>query len=169
MANEYEIESNLFLENNSEFHFGKSRLEVLARAVLMGPLLSLCLSAAPAHRPKLNPVQWNLSNAPEPVAPGSTIVLWLHAEIAPGYHLYSLTTPDGGPIRTTLSLQDTSQVETVSVFQPKPDRHNDPNLNVPVETFTGSTDFPIQVKIRKDAAPGAVSLIVRADIRPAAM
>ena len=135
----------------------KNLLGAVPRTSFAGLFLLVCLSAAP----KLNPVQWSLSAVPGTVSPGSTIVLRLHADIAPGYHLYSLTTPAGGPIRTMLSIKDDSVLGNVRLYQPSPDRHNDPNLNVPVETFSGPTDFPVEVKIKSDAAPGSTSLVAQ--------
>ncbi len=134
--------------------FPKNLLRIVSRACFVNLFLLVCLGAAP----KLNPVQWSLSAAPEPVSPGSTVVLRLHADIAPGYHLYSLTTPKGGPIRTTLSLKDSPAFEDARMYQSSPDRHNDPNLNVPVEIFSGPTDFPIQAKIKPDAVFGTAIL-----------
>ena len=141
--------------------FPRGLLRSVPRAWFVSFFLLVSPNAAPAHGPKLNPVQWSLSAAPEPVSPGSTIVVRLHADIAPGYHLYPLTTPKGSPIQTTFSLRDDSVFDNVRVYQPSPDRHNDPNLNVPVETFSGPTDFPIQVKIKQSPAVGAIALVAQ--------
>ena len=123
--------------------------------------LGLGLSAVSGSSPKLHPVQWQLSGASQPVAPGSTIVVHLHADVTAGYHLYSLTTPAGGPIATTISIENSVAVTGPQVYQPTPNRHNDPNLNVPVETFSGLTDFPILLKVNKDADSGAATIVAQ--------
>ena len=50
-------------------------------------LLVLCaaLTVSPLHAVNLNPVEWSLHAEHEKVAPGSTVVLGLHAQIADGY------------------------------------------------------------------------------------
>ncbi len=144
-----------------KFDFLKILPALTVRALVACFYLSLYLNAAPSRGPKLNPVQWSLSAAEQPVSPGSTVVLHLHADIAAGYHLYSLTTPAGGPIPTTIFLKNASGLAQVRVYQPAPNRHNDPNLNVPVETFSGPTDFPIQVKVKKDAAVGSMAVVAQ--------
>ena len=66
------------------------------RSALAG-LLAVCsaMMVSPLYAINLNPIEWSLHAQHEKTAPGSTIVLRLHAEIADGYHLYSLTTPAG--------------------------------------------------------------------------
>ena len=88
------------------------------------------------------------------MAPGSALRLRLHAQIADGYQLYSFTTPPGGPIKTTASVRADSHTEGFAIYQPKPDRHQDPTLNLPVETFQGGVDFLASGELSKKAAPG---------------
>jgi thiol:disulfide interchange protein DsbD len=87
----------------------------------------------------------------------------LHAAIADGYHLYSFTTPAGGPIKTTASFHSNSDIKDLRVYQPRPDRHQDPTLNVPVETFQSGVDFLVSGELPKDATPG--DEIVTASVR----
>jgi Disulphide bond corrector protein DsbC len=118
-------------------------------------VLVLCIATmSPLWASRLNPVSWSLQAQREVVAPGATVVLRLHAQIEDGYHLYSFTTPAGGPIRTTASLQSNSAIGMFRVYQPAPDRHRDPNLNVPVETFHRGVDFLLRATIANDAAAG---------------
>lgn len=55
---------------------------------------------------KDDPVQWTLQPAKgfERVRAGAKIWLEFKATVEPGWHLYSPTTPPGGPIATTISL-----------------------------------------------------------------
>ncbi len=127
--------------------------------------LVLCAAviASPLYARNLNPVQWSLHAEQEKVAPGSTVALRLHAQIADGYHLYSFTTPAGGPKKTTASVQANPDIENFRVYQPKPDRHQDPNLNVPVETFGGGVDFFVSGELPKNAA--TADALVTASVR----
>ena len=71
-----------------------------------------CIAAiGPLYANRLNPVSWSFQAEQEKVAPGSTVMLRLHAQIADGYHLYSFTTPDGGPIKTRAWLQTSPDIK----------------------------------------------------------
>jgi thiol:disulfide interchange protein len=125
-------------------------------------ILLLCIAGVnPAFASRLNPVSWALQAQPQMAAPGSTIVLRLHAQIEEGYHLYSFTTPAGGPIKTTASLQSGPDFKAVGTYQATPDRHVDPNLNVPVETFANGVDFLVRTAIGADASSGEKMLAVK--------
>lgn len=130
-----------------------------------GRLLVLCaaMTVSPLCAVNLNPVEWSLRAEHQAVPPGSTVVLRLHAEIADGYHLYSFTTPSGGPIKTTASFRANSDIKDLRVYQPEPDRHQDPTLNVPVETFQSRVDFLVRGELPKNAGPG--DAIVTASVR----
>jgi thiol:disulfide interchange protein DsbD len=126
-------------------------------------VLALGLFIRPAEAVNLDPVQWTLTAEPATVAPGTTTVLRLHALIDPEYHLYSLTTPKGGPIQTTVALAESAGIEITAVYQPQPRRLHDPTLGVMVEVFTGSVDFLVPVKVKDGLADGprAIALEVR--------
>lgn len=109
----------------------------------------------------LNPVQWRLSADASEVPPGAKFLLRLDAEVAPGFHLYSLTTPRGGPIRTTIQLVENPIVQQSSVFQPRPQRRDDPTFGIPVELFSGSTIFLIPVTLKSGTAVGSRTLTAR--------
>ncbi len=136
----------------------KHKLTAGTASVCLGS--ALLLGAAPGHGPKLNPVAWSLSAGSGSFAPGSTVVLHLHAQVADDYHLYSLTTPSGGPIKTVIGLTGEPGLDQVRVFQPAPKRYNDPVLGIPVETFSGTVDFPIEVHLAKSLAAGSRMITV---------
>jgi hypothetical protein len=138
---------------------GFSKVNVLASVFV----LCAGLTGSQLHARNLDPVKWSLHPQQEKLAPGSAVVLRLHAKIADGFHLYSFTTPGGGPLKTVASLQANSNVKNLLIYQPKPDRHTDPTFNVPVETFQGSVDFLVTGELRRNAPPG--DTIVQASIR----
>jgi thiol:disulfide interchange protein len=107
---------------------------------------------------KLDPVQWTLTSDVTKAPPGSTVPLRLTAKLEPGWHLYSLTTPPGGPIPTTAALADSASIEKVVLYQPKPERKLDPNFGVDTETFFNEAAFWVTAELKKDASAGAVEL-----------
>src|SRR5438067_2774530 len=113
------------------------------------------LAAANLAAQKLDPVQWTLTTDAAKARPGSTVPLKLTAKIDPGWHLYSLTTPQGGkdgsPIQTTAKLAENPAIESSTVFQPKPERKFDPSFGIDIETYSGETAFWTSAKLKGDA------------------
>lgn len=105
-----------------------------------------------------DPVQWSLAPEATSVAPGGTVLARLTATLEPGWHLYSPTTPKGGPIPTTLALADSPAIAAVHIYEPKPDRRFDPNFQLDTETFEKEAVFLLSIEFRKDAPAGAIGL-----------
>ena len=125
-------------------------------------LLTTLVAATPGFAEKLDPAKWSLELDATAVAPGSKILAQLKANIEPGWHLYSLTTPAGGPIATTVRVADNAAVSGFRVFQPEPKRIFDTNFNLELQTYEGQPVFLIEVETKKDAAPGATQIIAEA-------
>src|SRR4051812_31902066 len=102
---------------------------------------------------KEDPVSWTLSpeNNRQVVAPGSKAYLGLQAKIEPGWHLYSPTTPPGGPIVTKIAVTPSPALSAVRLYRPQPVRKLDPNFNIDTETYTETARFLIEA----DAAASA--------------
>src|SRR4051812_41696504 len=105
--------------------------QLLAVALLTATLLSA---------QSRNPVQWTT----EPV-PGSPTRVTLQATMEPGWHIYALTSPAGGPTPTTIKLSDTKVASEIKLYQPKPSIKFDPNFNLNVEAFEGSVRFLVAI------------------------
>ena len=111
-------------------------------------------SATPEH------VHWMLQFDGRPVAPGAKVVGKLTATVDTGWHLYSLTTPPG-PIATTLTVTPNAAIDSVHLYQPKPERKYDPNFQADTETYEGSAEFLIELAVKREATPGAISVEVK--------
>jgi len=122
--------------------------------------LTLCiwLATVGVASAKLDPAHWSLELQPTAAPPGSKILARLEAKLDPGWHLYSPTTPRGGPNPTTIHVAENPAVATFRVFEPSPKRAFDPNFNLDTETYEGSAAFLVEVELKKDAAPGTTQL-----------
>ena len=118
----------------------------------------ILLFAAGLAAQRLDPVQWTLSSSVDKAPPGATVTLQLTAKLDEGWHLYSLTTPKGGPIPTTAALAESPAIASSKLFEPKPDRKFDPNFGVDTETYQKEAVFWIEAVVKKDAASGPVDL-----------
>src|SRR5260370_18166368 len=85
----------------------------LVRAFLLA--LGLFLENGSARAEKLDPAKWSLELQPTAAAPSSKVVARLSAKIEPGWHLYSLTPPAGGPIPTPIPLAHNPHVPPLPV------------------------------------------------------
>lgn len=126
-------------------------------------LLALVLASLPALPQRLDPIKWSMTLEPAAAAPGGKALARLEARMQPGWHLYSLTTPKGGPIPTTIRLAENPVVAAFQVYQPRPVRAFDKNFNLDTETYGESALFLVEVDVKPDAAPGAVD--VTAEVR----
>ncbi len=122
--------------------------------------LWLCAAGAGASQP-LNPVQWSLGLEPARAAPGSRVLARLSARVEPGWHLYSLSTPNGGPLPTTIALAPHAAVSSVRTYQPAPTRTFDPNFNLETETYEKQADFLLEAALDAGASAGVVELEAR--------
>jgi thiol:disulfide interchange protein DsbD len=106
-------------------------------------------------------VHWRLETV-QAAAPGSKFLAKLTATIDSGWHLYSLTTPQPGPIATKLKMQDDGKtLAAYRVFQPKPEVKFDPNFNRDTETYLDSAVFLVEVELKKSAAEAPFELVAQ--------
>ena len=116
----------------------------------------LLLSLASLRAAVEDPVQWTLALDSKAASPGSHILARFAATVQPGWHVYSLTTPPG-PIPTTVTIADNPAVAGFKVYQPKPERIQDPSFGV-TETFSNAVTLLLDVELKKDAPPGPVDI-----------
>ncbi|HJP58436.1 MAG TPA: protein-disulfide reductase DsbD N-terminal domain-containing protein [Gemmatimonadaceae bacterium] len=106
----------------------------------------------------LKPVRWSLVGgaSPREVAAGRTVPITVQADIAKGWHIYSLTQQPGGPIPLRIAVQGAPDVSVRGLIQaPKPDKYFDKNFGMTTELYSGKPRFTIPVGITGRAAKGA--------------
>ena len=116
----------------------------------------LFLLAVSAFGQVVDPVSWSM--APATGAPGGKAVVRLTAKLGEGWHLYSPTTPKGGPIPTSIALAESPVIESYKLFQPKPERKADANFGIDTETFGGEVVFFFEASLKPAAAVGPAEL-----------
>jgi thiol:disulfide interchange protein len=115
--------------------------------VLSALALPLLLAA------KDDPVQWTLQAAAgnNKISPGGKAYFELKATVASGWHLYSPTTPPGGPIITKIQVNPNPAIASFAIYRPQPVRKLDPNFQIDTETYTGTATFLVEVSTDKSA------------------
>jgi thiol:disulfide interchange protein len=120
-------------------------------------LLIALATVAFGQSEKFNHVQWKLT-LDQSVAPGATVIGHLEATVDPEWHMYSLTTPPGGPIPTTITTDNSPSIDKFTIFEPPPVRKLDPGFGVDTETYEGSQTFLARIRLKKDLQPGPVTI-----------
>jgi thiol:disulfide interchange protein len=108
-----------------------------------------------------DPVQWTLTVDSKAAAPGSHVLGTLTGTIQPHWHVYSMTTPPGGPNPTTAGIADNPAVAGFKIYQSKPVRKLDPSFGIDTETFSEQYVLLFDVELKKDAAAGNIAANVR--------
>lgn len=92
------------------------------------------------------------------VPAGEVFEAKLRAELAPGWHIYSLNQPPP-PVKTTVTVVKESAFEAAGpVTQPTPIVAYDPSFDIDTEYFEEQVDFGVPVRVRSSAAPGEETL-----------
>ncbi|HKR07778.1 MAG TPA: protein-disulfide reductase DsbD N-terminal domain-containing protein [Gemmatimonadaceae bacterium] len=119
--------------------------------------LTLPMLMAAGTSLSLKPVRWSLvgGETPREVAAGRTLPITVQADIAKGWHIYSLTQQAGGPIPLRIAVQGAPDVIVRGVIKaPKPDKYFDKNFGMTTELYSGKPRFIIPVGITGRAGKG---------------
>ncbi|HQR39456.1 MAG TPA: cytochrome c biogenesis protein CcdA [Blastocatellia bacterium] len=120
-------------------------------------MLTLAVASALAAEPAQ--ATWTASVDRQDVRRGEVVYVDLQAQVAQGWHLYSMTTPPGGPKPTVFSLQPGTGFEAAGkALQPKPETRFDENFQVDTEQYEGTVSFRIPIRIAGDAVDGQLNL-----------
>lgn len=125
----------------------------MIRPILVG-FFALASLAAAAE----DPVQWTLAFDSKAAAPGSHVLAKFTGTIQPHWHVYSMTTPPGGPNPTTARIADNPAVAGFKIYQSKPVRKLDPSFGIDTETFAEQYVLLFDVELKKDAAAGPANI-----------
>jgi thiol:disulfide interchange protein DsbD len=105
-----------------------------------------------------DPVQWTLTFDSKAAAPGSHVLAKFTGTIQPHWHVYSMTTPPGGPNPTTAGIADNPAVAGFNIYQSKPVRKLDPSFGIDTETFSEQYVLLFDIELKKNAAAGPADI-----------
>ncbi len=116
-------------------------------------LMVLHSSAARAE----NEASFAITVEPKVVRVGEAVTVWIDVVLSDDWHIYSATTPPGGPIPTEILLSGAGFRQVGSVIQPEPIVEHDPNFDMNVEYYHTSVRFGTRAEVG-DGMPGEKSL-----------
>jgi thiol:disulfide interchange protein DsbD len=120
-------------------------------------LATLVACALPvAAEAQKNPVSWKLVlTSSGDVMPGRSFDATLVATIDPGWHLYAMQEPDGGPPPTNIAVLPGSPFALASeIVSATPERAFDPNFNMETEWYKDTARFLLPLKAAAGTAYG---------------
>ena len=128
---------------------------------MIGALVALLLLAQTPAIPA-NAVTWTLA-APRPVRAGGAVSLTLTATIAPGWHLYAMAQPEGGPISTEISLPANAMATFARpIVASRPATIVDPNFDLRVQLYSDKATFTLPLTVAATAPAGTHPFAVEA-------
>lgn len=111
----------------------------------------------------LKPVKWSYA-AKKTSATEATI--YIKSTIEQGWHIYSLDTPEGGPVSTSITFTpDHSYQLTGAVLQPRPASKMEKQFGVEVKYFENTVIFQQKIKLKDNKATvnGEINFMVCSD------
>jgi thiol:disulfide interchange protein len=125
-------------------------------------LLSVSITSNALSAPE-SPVHWAADPPPGPIKPGDSIEIHVKAAIDPTWHLYSVTTPSGGPNPTRFSLISGGPFQLAgSIRQSQPVVKFDEGFGIDTEFFSESASFWIPLKASPVAQSGTYDVSLQA-------
>jgi Disulphide bond corrector protein DsbC len=108
------------------------------------------------------PVLWSATIEPARLSPGAKGVIRVDASIDPGWHIYSLTQPNTGPLASTIEFAESNVLSKTGTIQQSPfERKHDAMFNADVELFERHADFDIPVRVGSSTQPGSYEAKVK--------
>jgi len=121
----------------------------------------ILMFAAPgfAQRPE-EIVRWRAVGPAAAVKPGATLDIELSAEIEPGWRLYAMSQPQGGPRPLVIGIPSGRPfaVKVKDIVAPVPSVSADPNFNVDTQYYADSLAITVPVAASRTVARGTYAL-----------
>ena len=132
----------------------------MTRRGLVSVFLLLVFSVS-AGAARLDPAEWRLTVESDAAPPGAEVLARLTVKLEPGWHLYSPTTPPGGPVPTSIEVTGGQAISGYEVWEQAPVKKFDPAFQLDTETYAGGTTFLIRLLVAGDATVGKVELTAK--------
>ncbi len=109
-------------------------------------------------------VSFSIISPEQAVPAGSIAGLRIDADIAPGWHLYAMDIPPGGPIPTSFKVVENEVFSPGGeALQSEPVSWFDENFDMETNYFQGSAEFTVPVRVAESAVPGDYELIIKVE------
>ncbi len=94
-----------------------------------------------------NEASFGVTVAPKTARVGEAVAVWIDVDLSDDWHIYSATTPPGGPYPTEIVLSGAGFRQVGAVIQPKPIVEYDPNFEMNVEYYHPKVRFEVRAEV----------------------
>lgn len=111
-----------------------------------------------------SPTKWRLEGveSTKRMSAGSKVKVSVAVDVEPGWHLYALNQPEGGPIPTTIVAAEDSPFRIAGeIVTPKPIQQFDPNFKIDTKFFKDGASFSVPLEAVAETDGAAVALKIR--------
>ena len=141
------------------FYLPFRKLSHSALVLLLALPVCLCGQAVAATP---GPAHWAVKGLPaKTLGPGDKFSIILAARIDPGWHIYALDEPDGGPIATEVGLADGDPLTLLRVEETKPQMSPDPFYKQPTGLFQENATFTLRLQLPVHPLPHSTMLHIQ--------
>ena len=104
----------------------------------------LCLITV--HAQMEDPIKWNIQLVP---VEESLYDISFHAKLDPGWHLYDMNLPEGGPVSTSFTFEKSNGVELMGdvTTASQPIKKHDNSFNMELSWFENEVTFVQRIKV----------------------
>jgi thiol:disulfide interchange protein len=127
-------------------------------------IVALALSGIAANQAQVDsPVSWSARPPAGPFRAGAPFDVKVEATIDGNWHLYSTTTPPGGPMPTRFSVLSGEPFSIAGTIRQSPPKEEfDPNFGIQTEIYAGGAEFWIPLRAAVSAKPGEYDVRLQA-------
>ncbi len=94
-----------------------------------------------------NEASFGITVAPKAARVGEAVAVWIDVDLSDDWHIYSATTPPGGPYPTEIALSGAGFRQVGAVIQPMPIVEYDPNFDMNVEYYHPRVRFGLRAEV----------------------
>ena len=94
-----------------------------------------------------NEASFGVMVAPKMARVGESVAVWIDVDLSDDWHIYSATTPPGGPYPTEIALSGAGFRQVGAVIQPDPIVEYDPNFEMNVEYYHPKVRFEVRAEV----------------------
>jgi DsbC/DsbD-like thiol-disulfide interchange protein len=108
-------------------------------------------------------VKWTAKDGGRDVKAGASVSLELTAEVAPGWHLYALTQPKGGPnpLEIAVAKGSSFEIKAEAITAPAPEATNDDVFGLETRQYDGTVVFTVPISAGAAARSGKHSVPIQ--------
>lgn len=121
-------------------------------------LWTLCVVLSPTWVMSQEPASFSVEVVPQTIRVGETATVWIDVTLTDDWHIYSATTPEGGPYPTEFAITGNGFQKVGAVIQPPPIKEHDPNFDMQVEYYNKAVRFGVRAKVLENMQPGQATL-----------